>query len=187
MHETDPRPRCAASRSAPPRCSSSHPNNSLPGGGRPCAPSICARAKPRTRWPISRSAQQAYVAAGQGVAFWMPKVDQTLDAIVERSVDASAVGHGHGGEALARRSRHHARRVQHGRQADPRATSRLAPQLMAADIVFTEGGETAVDGGAASRGGARIAGTSGSRCRSRRRGATRRRWRSPEPGACRCS
>src|SRR4029453_13045622 len=29
-----------------------------------------------------RSAQQAYVAAGQGIAFWIPKVDQTLDAIV---------------------------------------------------------------------------------------------------------
>src|SRR5712672_3424172 len=28
-----------------------------------------------------RSAQQAYVAAGQGVAFWMPKVAQTSDAI----------------------------------------------------------------------------------------------------------
>src|ERR1700730_9419622 len=28
-----------------------------------------------------RAAQQAYVAAGQGVAFWMPKVAQTADAI----------------------------------------------------------------------------------------------------------
>src|SRR3990167_101819 len=28
-----------------------------------------------------RAAQQAYVAAGQGVAFWMPKVAQTSDVI----------------------------------------------------------------------------------------------------------
>ena len=109
-----------------------------------------------------RSAQQAYVAAGQGVAFWMPKVDQTLDAIVsslstlhQSATDAAA-------KRALDRSRHHARRVQHGRQADPQ----LHHVRRRAD-----GGRHRVhrrrrgggDGGTASRGGAHP-GTSGSRC-----------------------
>src|SRR6266511_942476 len=30
---------------------------------------------------VVRSAQQAYVAAGQGIAFWVPKVATTTDAV----------------------------------------------------------------------------------------------------------
>ena len=41
-----------------------------------------------------RAAQQAYVAAGQGVAFWMPKVDQTMAAIANAllTLQLSATG-----------------------------------------------------------------------------------------------
>jgi hypothetical protein len=89
-----------------------------------------------------RMAQQAYVAAGQGVAFWTPKVDQTMDTIAgslstlqqaatdttsKRVLDEAAT-------ALGEFS-----------TVDKRVRSYLTSgaQLMAADIVFTEGGETA--------------------------------------------
>ena len=68
-------------------------------GARRCAPSICARAKSTDALADLRAAQQAYVAAGQGVAFWMPKVDATLRRHRQLAVDASAVGHGRGVEA----------------------------------------------------------------------------------------
>ena len=90
-----------------------------------------------------RAAQQAYVAAGQGVAFWMPKVDQTMDAIAssllmlqQSATDAVSKGAlDEAGTTLGEFS-----------TVDKRIRGYITSdaQLMAADIVFTEGGETAV-------------------------------------------
>ena len=87
-----------------------------------------------------RSAQQAYVAAGQGVAFWMPKVDQTRDAIVsslstlqQSAMETASKGRlEEAGTTLGEFS-----------TVDQRIRSYIASgaPLMAADIVFTEGGE----------------------------------------------
>jgi hypothetical protein len=90
-----------------------------------------------------RAAQQAYVAAGQGIAFWMPKVDATVDGIANAllTLQQSAVAPlskgvlDEAGTTLGEFS-----------TVDKRIRSYLdsGAQLMAADIVFTEGGETAV-------------------------------------------
>ena len=89
-----------------------------------------------------RLAQQAYVAAGQGAEFWMPKVAQTLD-LVDRSVSAL--------RSSARSVRAHQELETAGEMlmqfhdADQRARDYLKAdeQLMAADVIFMEGGETA--------------------------------------------
>lgn len=89
-----------------------------------------------------RVGQQAYVAEGQGVAFWMPKVAATSDAIGE------AV------QALRRSAKNAAARSSLDEAADSvvefgsvdmraRDYIRSGQQLMAGDIIFTEGGETA--------------------------------------------
>jgi hypothetical protein len=90
-----------------------------------------------------RAAQQAYVAAGQGVAFWMPKVDQTMDTIAKAlmTLQQSAVGpisKGALDEADAT--------LAEFSTVDKRIRGYIqsGAELMAADIVFTEGGETAV-------------------------------------------
>jgi hypothetical protein len=89
-----------------------------------------------------RVAQQAYVAVGQGTEFWMPKVDAAtptvggalaalqklnLDAASRAAVDAAVAAF-----------------VEFG-NVDQRIRGYLKndAQLMAADIVFTEGGEAA--------------------------------------------
>jgi hypothetical protein len=90
-----------------------------------------------------RAAQQAYVAAGQGVAFWMPKVDQMMDAVAgslltlqQSAADATSKG------ALDEAST----TLSEFTNVDKRIRDYIASgaELMAADIVFTEGGETAV-------------------------------------------
>ena len=93
-----------------------------------------------------RAAQQAYVAAGQGVTFWMPKVASLIDEAA-RSVDnlrASA------DSAPARESLLQAGAIitEFG-NVDRRARDYLTSgqQLMAGDVVFTEGGETAAQAG----------------------------------------
>ena len=89
-----------------------------------------------------RAAQQAYVAAGQGVTFWMPKVASLIDEAA-RSVDnlrASA------DSAPARESLLQAgATITEFGNVDRRARDYLksGQQLMAGDVVFTEGGETA--------------------------------------------
>src|SRR6267378_1823476 len=89
-----------------------------------------------------RASQQAYVAAGQGVAFWMPKVAATLDtattAILSLRQAAKSVEARLG---LAEASR----TVAEFGAIDQRAREYIntEQQLMAADVVFTEGGETA--------------------------------------------
>jgi hypothetical protein len=90
-----------------------------------------------------RAAQQAYVAAGQGVAFWMPKVDQTMAAIAsslltlqQSAMDAMSKG------ALDEASTTLAEFSSVDQRIRGYVTS--GAQLMAADIVFTEGGEGVV-------------------------------------------
>lgn len=89
-----------------------------------------------------RVGQQAYVAEGQGVAFWMPKVAATGDVIsqaVQRLKKST-------GNAVARAALDEAADsiVEFG-NVDRRARDyiRSDQQLMAGDIIFTEGGDTA--------------------------------------------
>jgi hypothetical protein len=89
-----------------------------------------------------RAAQQAYVAAGQGVAFWMPKVAATLDSVTGAvnglRQDAAS--------AAARSAVDDAATTLAGfGNVDKRARDYLksGQQLMAADVIFTEGGEAA--------------------------------------------
>lgn len=89
-----------------------------------------------------RAAQQAYVAAGQGRDFWMPKVDSHHEAAVtqtaalrnEAGSDAAKVALDQTAEAIAEFA-----------TIDTRVRDYLAAgqELMAADVVFTEGGSTA--------------------------------------------
>ena len=91
-----------------------------------------------------RAAQQAYVAAGQGVAFWMPRVDSTTTAVrdgilaLRQSAD-SADGRAALMEAEAAVGEFDA--------VDKRARDYLksGESLMAADVIFTEGGEPAMN------------------------------------------
>jgi hypothetical protein len=89
-----------------------------------------------------RAAQHAYVAAGQGVAFWMPKVAALLEDVAHdvdglRGSAASAEAGGSLIEAAAN--------VTEFGNVDRRARDYLqsGQTLMAGDVVFTEGGETA--------------------------------------------
>ena len=85
-----------------------------------------------------RSAQQAYVAAGQGREFWMPKVDSTHETAVaktaalrtEAGIDAAKVALDRAAEAIAEFN-----------AIDTRVREYLTAgqELMAADVVFTEG------------------------------------------------
>jgi hypothetical protein len=89
-----------------------------------------------------RVGQQAYVAEGQGVAFWMPKV-----ANLHESVTAMLAALGQsplsGGTKTALDEA--ATTVAEFGNIDRRARDYIkgGQQLMAADVIFTEGGETA--------------------------------------------
>jgi hypothetical protein len=89
-----------------------------------------------------RASQQAYVAAGQGVAFWMPKVAGLVDA-AEQSVDGLRTS------AVAPDARaalmEAAASINEFKNVDQRARDyvKSSQALMAADVVFTEGVETA--------------------------------------------
>ena len=102
-----------------------------------------------------RAAQQAYVAAGQDNAFWMPKVTSTTDQVTAAvgSLREAAMS------ANARASLDQAANtVAMFAEIDKRAREYLKSDqpLMAADVIFTEGGEAA---GTAARSieGARLA------------------------------
>jgi hypothetical protein len=89
-----------------------------------------------------RSAQQAYVAAGQGVAFWMPKVAQTADVVGTavaslRAAATSAAAQSAITEAMSTLAQF--------RDVDTRARDylRAGELLMAGDVIFTEGDQTA--------------------------------------------
>ena len=88
-----------------------------------------------------RAAEQAYVAAGQGVMFWMPKVAALIDTAsqtVDRLIATTP-------SQTARQSLTDARAaIAAFEEVDRRARDYLkaGQQLMAGDVVFTEGGET---------------------------------------------
>lgn len=89
-----------------------------------------------------RAAQQAYVAAGQGVMFWMPKVSSLIQ-LAARAADelrASAVS-----DAARQSLLEAGATITEFGNVDRRARDYLksGQQLMAGDVVFTEGGETA--------------------------------------------
>jgi hypothetical protein len=89
-----------------------------------------------------RAAQQAYVAAGQAAEFWMPKVAQTLD-MADKGVSALR---SFARSVRARQELDAAVDTLTGfHDADQRARDYLKAeqQLMAADVIFTEGGEAA--------------------------------------------
>ncbi len=89
-----------------------------------------------------RVSQAAYVAAGQGVAFWMPKVEATAADITkafaelrsEAKSDATRTALDEGSAAMAEFV-----------SVDQRARDYLksGQQLMAGDVIFTEGDQTA--------------------------------------------
>jgi hypothetical protein len=85
-----------------------------------------------------RSAQQAYVAAGQGVTFWMPKVATTTEAVTGAigALRRSAVS----GDARVDLDQA-AAAVNDFIEVDTRARDYLqsGQQLMAGDVIFTEG------------------------------------------------
>jgi len=89
-----------------------------------------------------RAAQQAYVAAGQGVAFWMPKVAGTADNVgtsiaTLRTMATSAGAIAAVDQAVATLADFTA--------ADTQARDylRAGQMLMAGDVIFTEGDQTA--------------------------------------------
>jgi hypothetical protein len=89
-----------------------------------------------------RVAQEAYVAAGQGIAFWVPKVAGTADAAAKsvaslRQLAASRTAQAALDDAAATITGFGA--------VDKRARDYLSSDqaLMAADVIFTEGNETA--------------------------------------------
>jgi hypothetical protein len=89
-----------------------------------------------------RAAQQAYVAAGQGITFWMPKVAATSGA-AGKSVAALREA---ATSAEARTSlEQSATTLDEFSTVDQRAREYLksGQDLMAADVVFTEGAQTA--------------------------------------------
>jgi len=89
-----------------------------------------------------RVAQQAYVAEGQGVAFWMPKVT-TLKEAVAGTLSALQQAPVASGSKTALEEA--AATVAEFTNADRRARDYInsGQPLMAADVIFTEGGETA--------------------------------------------
>jgi hypothetical protein len=89
-----------------------------------------------------RVAQQAYVAEGQGVAFWMPKVTTLHETVAAaltslRQAPVSSAAKTALDEAAAT--------VAEFGNIDQKARDYIkgGQQLMAADVIFTEGGETA--------------------------------------------
>lgn len=89
-----------------------------------------------------RAAQEAYVAAGQSLEFWMPKVETHRDAAVSKAsalrgaatTSAAKVALDQAAEAMAEFTTVDAR---------VRDYLKSGQALMAADVVFTEGGEAA--------------------------------------------
>ena len=87
-----------------------------------------------------RAAQRAYVAAGQGVAFWMPKVDVTLEEV---SVTLTTLRQSSAGPLVLVALDDAVASVSEFGNIDRRTREYLASgaQLMAADVIFTEGSE----------------------------------------------
>ena len=88
-----------------------------------------------------RAAQQAYVAAGQGVAFWVSKV-ATTTATVTAALESLRQSAGGGTRTALDQA---AATVAEFSHVDQRAREYLnaGQPLMAADVIFTEGGDAA--------------------------------------------
>jgi len=91
-----------------------------------------------------RTAQQAYVAAGQGVAFWVAKVANSGDSV---RASIRALRQVAGADAAKHALDDAARSLEQFVEADKRALDYInaSQPLMAADVIFTEGGLAAAD------------------------------------------
>jgi hypothetical protein len=89
-----------------------------------------------------RAAEQAYVAAGQGIAFWMPKVTATSDAASRAILSLQNAAASADGKAALDQA---ASTLSDFDGVDKRARDYIksGQELMAADVVFTEGGQLA--------------------------------------------
>ena len=89
-----------------------------------------------------RAAEQAYVAVGQGVGFWMPKVAALLDDVAPKVDGLRAAAATYDARSALMEA---AASVTEFGNVDRRARDymRSGQTLMAGDVVFTEGGETA--------------------------------------------
>jgi len=89
-----------------------------------------------------RAAQQAYVSAGQGVAFWIPKVASTTDALTTALTALYQTKVGTGTRTALDAA---GATVAEFADVDRRAREyvKSGQQLMAADVIFTEGGKAA--------------------------------------------
>ena len=90
-----------------------------------------------------RVGQQAYVATGQGVGFWMPKVGATMDAAADLVAGLQRSASSAGARSAVDEA---AAAITELRGVDARAREYLENMqpLMAGDVVFTEGEQTAV-------------------------------------------
>ena len=89
-----------------------------------------------------RAAQQAYVAAGQGVAFWMPKVARTSETVGTSITTLRSMATSAGARAAVDQA---AATLADFAEVDTRARDylRAGQLLMAGDVIFTEGDQTA--------------------------------------------
>jgi hypothetical protein len=89
-----------------------------------------------------RAAQQAYVAAGQGVAFWMPKVASTAEAVGTSIATLGTMATSAGARSSVDQA---AATLADFTEADTQARDylRAGQQLMAGDVIFTEGDQSA--------------------------------------------
>lgn len=89
-----------------------------------------------------RAAQQAYVAAGQGIAFWMPKVTTTSEAAAQTILSLRQTAVSDEGKTALEQARS---TLADFDSVDKRARDYIksGQELMAADVVFTEGGQAA--------------------------------------------
>lgn len=89
-----------------------------------------------------RVAQQAYVAAGQGLEFWMPKAETHRAAAAAKLASLRGSATSSAAKVALDKA---AESITEFTAVDARARDYLksGQELMAADVVFTEGGETA--------------------------------------------
>jgi hypothetical protein len=89
-----------------------------------------------------RVSQAAYVAAGQGVAFWMPKVAATAMNVTTAIADLRSAANGDATRAALDEA---SAAIAEFSRVDQRARDYLksGQQLMAGDVIFTEGDQTA--------------------------------------------
>jgi len=89
-----------------------------------------------------RASQAAYVAAGQGVTFWMPKVAATAAGVTQKMAELRAAA---SNDATRSALDEASATIAEFSRVDGRAREYLksGQQLMAGDVIFTEGGQTA--------------------------------------------